>query len=136
MPPPTNSLLRFTYLPISLLHLLSFHRMNSVLLLALERTCLTAPESLERSSSTWDMYVSQNLTQISSTGIGSLHVNTCTVEPLYCGHHGTTTACPRCPYFEGFRCISGRCGIACSHSRALSCCMLARKADQRLVLCV
>ena len=67
MPPPTNSLLRFTYLPISLLHLLSFHRMNSVLLLALERTCLTAPESLERSSSTWDMYVSQNLTQISST---------------------------------------------------------------------
>ena len=39
-----------------------------------------------------------------------------TVEPLYCGHHGTTTACPD---YKGNRILEA------------SGYMIARKADQR-----
>ena len=63
-----------------------------------------------------------------------------TVEPLYCGHHGTTTACPD---YRGIH-ISEASSVflvgmpmhLCCwlRSRALPCCTLARKADQRPVL--
>ena len=63
-----------------------------------------------------------------------------TVEPLYCGHHGTTTACPdyRCIHISEASSVFpvGMAMHPCCwlHSRALPCCTLARKADQRPVL--
>ena len=74
------------------------------------------------------------------------HAFLITVEPLYYGHHGTTAVCPD---YRGVH-ISEASGIlpvgvamhtrvllsaTKARSRALPCCMLTRKADQRLVLC-
>ena len=63
-----------------------------------------------------------------------------TVEPLYCGHHGTTTACldyrgihisEASSVFPVGMAMHPCCWL---RSRALPCCTLARKADQRPVL--